>query len=217
MWWIAGCVVERERGRVGTGSTAPPNTAGLNGRGGWYWVPSPHSHHPHAAAPNPPEPPTSVRLPPRLPTHSPPGCRRGNNLQPNQHNVSSNNDFHPLCFRLRCKKVSNIAGSLIIRFACTVSCHAFASIRVYSRAVRCARLLQVSVVVPSAQYLRTDRVTDLRLGSLETCVVPLPQLGCATGNESFGESAKYGTATRESIVRKSGEPNENQIARTVPK
>lgn len=45
-----GCMVEWEGGgrRVGTGSTTPPNTAGLNGRGGWYWVPSPHSHHPHA-------------------------------------------------------------------------------------------------------------------------------------------------------------------------
>lgn len=65
----------------------------MNGRGGWYWAPSPHSHHPHTAAPNPPAPPTSVRLPPRLPTHSPPDCRRGNNLQPNQHNVFSNNEF----------------------------------------------------------------------------------------------------------------------------
>lgn len=26
-------------------------------------------------------------LPPRLPTHWPPDCRRGNNLQPNQHNL----------------------------------------------------------------------------------------------------------------------------------
>lgn len=89
VWWAVGCMVGG-RG-VETGSTAPPNTGGLNGRGGWYWVPS--RHHPHTTAPNPPEPPTSVRLPPRLPTHSPPDCRRGNNLQPNQHNVSSNNDF----------------------------------------------------------------------------------------------------------------------------
>ncbi|KAK9307296.1 hypothetical protein QLX08_002317 [Tetragonisca angustula] len=53
--------------------------------------PTPTTHTPLAS--NPPAPPTSVRLPPRLPTHSPPDCRRGNNLQPNQHNVSSNNEF----------------------------------------------------------------------------------------------------------------------------
>lgn len=82
--------------RVGTGSTIPPNTAGLNRRGGWYWIPSPHSHHPHSTTPNPSEPPTSIRLPPRLPTHLPPDCRRGNNLQANQHNVFSDNDFHPV-------------------------------------------------------------------------------------------------------------------------
>lgn len=101
VWW--------EGGQLGTGSTAPPNTGGLNGRGGWYWVPSPHSHHPHTTAPNPLKPPTSVRLPPRLPTHSPPDCRRGNNLQPNQHNVFSNNDFHPLRLRHRHKNVSKSA------------------------------------------------------------------------------------------------------------
>lgn len=61
------------------------------GEEGGIGFPHPTTHT--LLPPAPLEPPTSVRLPPRLPTHSPPGCRRGNNLQPNQHYVYSNNGF----------------------------------------------------------------------------------------------------------------------------
>lgn len=63
-----------------TGSTAPPNTAGLNGRGGWYWVPSPHSHHPHAASSQPTR--TTHFCPPATPPAHPLATRLPSRKQP---------------------------------------------------------------------------------------------------------------------------------------